>query len=80
MITLETNSCYTENYSQVYTFGCNDDGALGRNTSEEGSECQPTKLELPAKAIQISAGDSHSAALLDDGRVMAWGTFRVSER
>jgi regulator of chromosome condensation len=64
-------------FFQVFTFGCNDDGALGRNTSEEGTECQPTKIDLPAKAIQICAGDSHSAALLEDGRVMAWGTFRV---
>lgn len=35
-------------------------------------------VELPAKVIQISAGDSHTAALLEDGRVFAWGTFRVS--
>lgn len=25
----------------------------------------------------VSAGDSHTAALTDDGRVLAWGTFRV---
>jgi len=62
---------------QVFTFGCNDDGALGRVTSEEGSENVPTTIALPAKAIQVSAGDSHSAALLEDGRVFAWGTFRV---
>nr|CAD7569460.1 unnamed protein product [Timema californicum] len=60
----------------VITFGCNDDGALGRDTSEEGSEFKPIPVELPDKAVQVSAGDSHSAALLEDGRVFAWGSFR----
>lgn len=27
---------------------------------------------------QVSAGDSHTAALLNDGRVFVWGTFRDS--
>jgi len=62
---------------EVLTFGCNDDGALGRNTSKEGSETVPLLVELPVKAIQVTAGDSHTAALLEDGRVFAWGTFRV---
>lgn len=38
----------------------------------------PAKIELPAKVIKISAGDSHSACLLDDGRAFAWGSFRDS--
>lgn len=65
--------------SQVLTFGCNDEGALGRNTADkEDSEFTADTVDLPGKVIQISAGDSHTAALLDDGRVFAWGTFRVS--
>ena len=64
--------------SQVYTFGCNDEGALGRLTPEEDDSTQPEKVALSAKIVQVSAGDSHSAALADDGRVFMWGTFRVS--
>lgn len=71
------NICLTKS-GDVYSFGCNDEGALGRDTSEEGSEFTPVKVTLPGKAIQISAGDSHSACLLDDGRVFAWGSFRDS--
>lgn len=63
---------------QVYTFGCNDEGALGRDTSEEGSETRPGLVELEEKIVQVSAGDSHTAALTDDGRVFLWGSFRVS--
>ena len=61
----------------MYTFGCNDESALGRDTSEEGSETLPVKINLPYKIIQTSAGDSHTAVLTQDGHVYAWGNFRV---
>lgn len=63
---------------EVLSFGCNDEGALGRDTAKEGSETVPGIIELPGKVTQVTAGDSHSAALLEDGRVFAWGSFRVS--
>lgn len=61
---------------QVYTFGCNDDGALGRETNEEMSEYDPGKVELSDKIVQVSAGDSHTAALTEEGEVYIWGSFR----
>lgn len=71
------NLCLTRR-GEVYSFGCNDEGALGRATAdEEGSEFEPRRIELPAPCLKISAGDSHSACLLNDGRVYAWGSFRV---
>lgn len=70
--------CLTKE-GKVLTFGCNDEGALGRVTEgKEDAEFTAGEVELPGKVIQVSAGDSHTAALLDDGRVFAWGTFRVS--
>uniref|UniRef100_A0A182J8T6 RCC1-like domain-containing protein n=1 Tax=Anopheles atroparvus TaxID=41427 RepID=A0A182J8T6_ANOAO len=71
------NLCLTRD-GKVYSFGCNDEGALGRDTSEEGSEFLPKLIELPGSCVRISAGDSHSACLLNDGRVFAWGSFRDS--
>lgn len=62
----------------VYTFGCNDEGALGRTTAESEEEFEPAKVTLPAAGVQITAGDSHSGCLLKDGRVFIWGTFRNS--
>jgi alpha-tubulin suppressor-like RCC1 family protein len=38
----------------------------------------PDKVELNAKIVMVSAGDSHTAALSDQGHVYIWGTFRVS--
>jgi len=55
----------------VYTFGCNDEFALGR---EDDGDID--KVDLPEKVVQISAGDSHTAALTETGAVYAWGTFR----
>nr|XP_020464194.1 regulator of chromosome condensation [Monopterus albus] len=60
----------------VYTFGCNDEGALGRDTTEEGSEMVPGQVTVEEKVVQVSAGDSHTAALTEDGTVYIWGAFR----
>lgn len=70
------NICLRET-GEVITFGCNDEGALGRDTTTEGSETKPGPVQLPGKVIQVTAGDSHSAVLLEDGTVFAWGSFRV---
>uniref|UniRef100_A0A1A9UIS3 Regulator of chromosome condensation n=1 Tax=Glossina austeni TaxID=7395 RepID=A0A1A9UIS3_GLOAU len=58
----------------VYSFDCNDEEALGHDSSE----FVPDALDLPNKVLKISAGDSHSTCLLEDGRVFAWGSFRDS--
>uniref|UniRef100_H3BDI2 Regulator of chromosome condensation 1 n=1 Tax=Latimeria chalumnae TaxID=7897 RepID=H3BDI2_LATCH len=79
MVQAEAGGMHTVCVSEkgnVYTFGCNDEGALGRDTSVEGSEMSPGKVELKAKVVQVSAGDSHTAALSEDGRVYLWGSFR----
>jgi len=38
----------------------------------------PAKVDLGEKVLQVSAGDSHTAALTDQGTVYVWGSFRVS--
>ncbi|CAG9573034.1 unnamed protein product [Danaus chrysippus] len=63
---------------KVWTFGCNDEGALGRPTSSDTDEGTPKQVTLPLPAVAVSAGDSHSAALLENGDVFAWGSFRDS--
>ena len=81
MVQVEAGGMHTVCLSEtgkIYTFGCNDEGALGRDTSEEGSECTPGPVELQERVVQVSAGDSHTAALTDDGRVFIWGSFRIT--
>ncbi|GBP06418.1 Regulator of chromosome condensation [Eumeta japonica] len=62
----------------VWTFGCNDEGALGRTARGEAEEAVPGRVSLPEPAVAIAAGDSHTAALLQNGDVYAWGAFRDS--
>ena len=64
---------------QVYAWGCNDEGALGRD-SGESDEFQPGLVDglEHTKIVQVSAGDSHTAALTSTGEVYVWGVFRVS--
>jgi hypothetical protein len=66
------SACLTED-GVVFTFGCNDEFALGREDEEDVGE-----VKLPEKCIEITAGDSHCAALSVTGVVYAWGTFRVN--
>lgn len=30
------------------------------------------------RTVRVSAGDSHTVAISDDGQLRAWGSFRVS--
>lgn len=67
-------------FFKVYTWGCNDEGALGRVTSsEDGSEFTAGIVDLPEDVfvVMVSAGDSHTVALSNKGTVYAWGTYRV---
>jgi len=63
---------------KVWTFGCNDEGSLGRPIEEEEDSFLPGEVTLPSKAVMICCGDSHTAALTQEGEVWAWGTFRDS--
>lgn len=65
-------------HSQVHTWGCNDEGALGRHTATEEDAFTSGVVDLDAKVVQISTGDCHTAALTDEGKVFIWGCFRVS--
>lgn len=58
---------------EVYSWGCNDQSALGRG----GEETEPGLVTgLPSSVISLACGDSCSVALTSDGRVFCWGTFR----
>lgn len=93
------------NDNKILTWGVNDQGALGRDTTWDGglkdmddnasddsekSDSGLNPLEsiptaVPASSfpdnttfVKLSAGDSHTLALTDEGLVYGWGCFRVS--
>ena len=63
---------------EVWSWGCNDDCALGRS----GAENVPGRVRglLNGRFVQrIACGDSHSIALDSEGRVFAWGTYKGAD-
>ena len=60
----------------VYTWGCNDEGALGRS----GAENTPILVDaLTEPTTNISGGDSHTIAYnTQTNKIFYWGCYRVS--
>jgi regulator of chromosome condensation len=63
---------------QLYSWGCNDNGALGRKT-DEGDEYNPGLIEglEGVKVVKAACGDSISACISEDGKLYSWGSFKV---
>lgn len=61
----------------LWSWGCNDDYALGRDGDESVPELVGGLLS-GQEVVAVSAGDCHSAALHADGRVFSWGTYKDS--
>jgi len=62
---------------KVYTWGCNDEGALGRNANCMEDECVPGLVtQITEVVVSVCAGDSHTAVLTKEGHVYCWGWYR----
>mmetsp|Transcript_13263 Transcript_13263/g.18178 ORF Transcript_13263/g.18178 Transcript_13263/m.18178 type:complete len:552 (+) Transcript_13263:2-1657(+) len=70
------NAAYTAT-GQVYTWGCADDGALGR----VGEEFTPLLVEGLANEtiIGVDCGDCHTVAVSIKGEVWGWGCYKDKE-
>jgi len=65
---------------EIFTWGCNDDKALGRlcDPNDDNDEWLPKKLQIDTFFIKVCCGASHSIALTANGDVYTWGTYRDS--
>jgi alpha-tubulin suppressor-like RCC1 family protein len=78
------HSAAVTNNGDVYTWGVNDDGALGREVSEEDMHnikavTEGFAPEDKGKVIGVSCGDSHSIFLTIDGKVYSTGMYKDSD-
>jgi len=61
----------------VWTWGCNDDLALGREVVIDGDEWLPAPVHhIKDFVIQVGCGASHTIALTYKGEVYTWGAYR----
>lgn len=67
------NACI-DNKGKVWTWGCNDDYALGRDEEES----LPYPVFIPNQVIKVCCGASHTLALTIDHNIYSWGTYRDS--
>ncbi|ETV72802.1 hypothetical protein H257_12165 [Aphanomyces astaci] len=62
----------------VFTWGCNDDGALGR-IGDENLPGQVTGFPEGTTIVTIVGGDCHTTAVAVDGSVFTWGSYKDKE-
>lgn len=73
------HSCALTVTGYVYSWGCNDDGALGRMTNDIEEEYRPDLCLLSEEIQTLAAGDSFTVALAKSGQIYISGCFRSSE-
>lgn len=70
------HSCGLRNDGRVFCWGFNNRGQLGIGTGGGIGAFSPVivRAKLPPNAVQISAGDRHTCAVMGSGRVFCWGS------
>lgn len=58
---------------EVWAFGTGGFGALGQGEGAYADHAEPMLVALPVPAIQVAAGTSSSAAVLQNGELWMWG-------
>ena len=71
------HTCALTDSGRVACFGDNSEGQLGLGDRDsrglEGSDLSNVFVELDGRAVSLSAGPSHTCALLENGALKCWG-------
>ncbi|PAA54878.1 hypothetical protein BOX15_Mlig031159g2 [Macrostomum lignano] len=58
---------------EIFGWGSNDEGCLGCGNEVEESRDSLVQVQLPDRAVSLSAGTYHCACVLANGQVYTWG-------
>ena len=72
------NAVWTET-GQAYTWGCSDDGSLGRVGEETTPLLVQTLVDAEEIIIGMACGDGQTIAVSTSGRVWGWGCYKDKE-
>lgn len=67
------HACARNGSGEVYCWGSNSQGQLGQADAGSASDI-PLKVDLPGKAVSVSAGSTHSCAVIDLTTTYCWGS------
>ena len=70
----ENHTCATDNNSSATCWGRGSYGRLGYSSSGASNKYTPVSVSGISTAIAVSAGGSHSCAVLSGGTVKCWGS------
>jgi len=67
------HTCATDNSSTANCWGYGSSGQLGYSSSGTSTKYTPVSVDNISTATSVSAGDSHTCAVLSGGTVKCWG-------
>jgi regulator of chromosome condensation len=63
----------------VYTWGCADDGSLGRTGDENAAMLVDSLVEMNVCVVNMACGDGQTIAVTSEGKVYGWGCYKDKE-
>jgi alpha-tubulin suppressor-like RCC1 family protein len=67
------HTCAIDRYEGLFCWGANESGQLGDDSIERRPDPTPV-AGLSARPLRVSAGYSHTCAILDTGGIQCWGS------
>jgi alpha-tubulin suppressor-like RCC1 family protein len=72
-------ACALRQSGFISCWGKNDVGQVGDGIKDSADRIFPSYVAIVRNAVDLSIGDKHACALIDDGKVMCWGSDKYGQ-